>query len=188
MSKLTLSITLLFLAAVLLYIPTWMDESKNSKAGTDVNAFAPAYEAKNLTSKLYNSQGNLSHLVFAERMEHYELLGFVLFERPQYTLFPDGGEESWRLNAEQGTLYDSQILHLDENVVINSLRDDEFVKSVSSEFVELRLLDDIVSSDEMVTISGQQYEVRGNGFSADLKTKNYELQNHVQTIYSPAKP
>jgi lipopolysaccharide export system protein LptC len=187
MNRLGISIGALFLAALLLYLPTWMDESEEQQTAPGVDALVATYQAKNLTTKLYNSEGDLSHEVFAQSMQHFDLLGFILFEEPEYTLYPEGGDASWRLNAKEGTLYDTEMLQLENAVRIESMQAEQFVKTVETEFIEVQLNDHTMKSDQPVVISGDHYEITGNGFTADLKTKNYELQNHVQTVYAPAK-
>jgi lipopolysaccharide export system protein LptC len=181
-----LSIGALFLAALLLYLPTWMDDSEEQKTTSGVDALVATYQAKNLTTKLYNRDGDLSHEVFAQSMQHFDLLGFILFEQPEYTLYPEGGDASWRLNAKEGTLYETEMLQLENAVRIQSMQTDQFVKTVETEFIEVKLNEHTMHSDQPVIISGDQYVITGNGFSADLKTKYYELQNHVQTVYAPA--
>lgn len=188
MSRLGLSIGALFLAALLIYLPVWIKQGEDVQTAPDNDALSAAYQAKNLTTKLYDKSGNLSHEVFAEQMQHYDLLGFILFEQPKYTLYPKGGNASWQLTAQEGTLYDSEILQLEKDVNINSLQPDEFVKTVQSEFIEVLLNEQSVHSTAAVTISGSHYVIKGNGFTADLQKQNYELQNHVETIYSPVAP
>lgn len=188
MNRLELSIGALFLAALLIYIPVWIKQGEELQTSPDTDALNAAYQAKNLTTKLYDKAGNLSHQVFAEQMQHFDLLGFILFEKPKYTLYPKGGEASWQLTAKEGTLYDNEVLQLENDVNIHSLLPDEFVQTVQTEFIEVLLNEQTVRSDEAVTISGSHYTIKGNGFTADLQKQNYELQNHVETIYSPVAP
>ncbi|MBO1254296.1 LPS export ABC transporter periplasmic protein LptC [Alteromonas sp. 5E99-2] len=184
MNRLGLSIGTLFLAALLLYLPVWLEEEEEQQASPNIDALVATYQAKNLTTKLYDENGNLSHQVFAQGMQHFDLLGFVVFEQPEYTLYPDGGTASWKLTASEGTLYNSDLLQLESDVRILSLQPDEFIKSVQTEFIEVKLNEKTVNSDQAVTLLGDHYTIIGNGFSADLEQKYYELQNHVQTVYS----
>ena len=43
-----------------------------------------------------------------------------------------------------------------------------------------------MASDEPVEIRGLRYVINSNGFNANLRTQEYELIDHVQTIYSPS--
>jgi len=90
-NRLGLSISALFILAMLMYIPTWMEEQPETQGNRENDALKPAYKAKNLTTTLYNQDGELNHKVFAESMEHYDQLGFVLFQQPKYTLYTENG-------------------------------------------------------------------------------------------------
>ena len=70
---------------------------------------------------MYNQQGKINHQVFAQKMEHFDLLGFTLFKKPQYTLYTQTGEP-WHINAMDGTLYDDQRLQFENDVQISSLK------------------------------------------------------------------
>lgn len=185
MSRLGLSIAALFTLAVLLYLPTWMAEEPAAPVKPASEALKPAYRAKNLTTTLYDKSGNLNHEVFATAMEHYDLLGFVLFTSPQYTVYTDTGEPPWEVTAKEGTLYNNNLIQLESDVQIKSLSDDDLVRTIDTNFIEINLETKLMQSDEPVTIRGLDYVIESNGFDADLRSRHYELLNHVQTIYTP---
>lgn len=184
-SRLRFSIVILFVLALLMYLPTWMEEEPTEEKAERMGALRPAYRAKNLTTTLYNQQGELNHRVFATTMEHYDQLGFVLFTQPEYTLYTDDASAPWLVTAEEGTLYNNDTIQLDSNVeIVNQSRDD-FVETIQTEFIEINLDVKKMTSDQPVTIRGLQYVINSNGFNADLQTQQYELIDHVQTVYSP---
>ena len=74
---------------------------------------------------------------------------------------------------------------MERNVIITSLSDEAFVKTITTEFLQINLDTKIMTSDQAVMIKGQDYQIQSNGFNANLHTKEYELKQHVQTIYSP---
>ncbi len=184
-SRLKISIVILFVLALLLYIPTWMEDTPAENKVEKIDALRPAYRAKNLTTTLYNQDGKLNHRVFATNMEHYDQLGFVLFTQPEYTVYTDDNSAPWQVTAEEGTLYSNDTIQLDSNVeIVNQSRDD-FVETIQTEFIEINLDSKQMTSDQPVTIRGLQYVINSNGFNADLQTQQYELIDHVQTVYSP---
>ncbi|MFC3092821.1 LPS export ABC transporter periplasmic protein LptC [Alteromonas sediminis] len=185
MNRLGLSIGSLFIAALLLYLPSWMDESEEQQKKTGLDALEPTYQAKNLTTKLYDAKGNLTHQVFAREMQHFDQLGFIVFEQPLYTLYSRENTSPWQLNAAEGTLYDNQVIQLENNVTITSLGDDEYVKTIQTEFINVELENQTMASDQEVILSGSRFTITSIGFSADLRSEYYELQNHVKTVYSP---
>lgn len=184
-SRLRLSIVILFVLALLMYLPTWMEEAPTEEKAEQIGTLRPAYRAKNLTTTLYNEQGKLNHRVFATNMEHYDQLGFVLFTRPEYTLYTDDASAPWLVTAREGTLYNNDTIQLDSDVeIVNQSRDD-FVETIQTEFIEINLDSKKMTSDQPVIIRGLQYVINSNGFNADLQTQQYELIDHVQTVYSP---
>ncbi|MCW8109455.1 LPS export ABC transporter periplasmic protein LptC [Alteromonas ponticola] len=185
MSRLTLSICALFGLALLVYLPTWMNEKPQSANLQKENAHKPAYRAKNITTTLYDDNGNIHHQVFAKTMEHYDLLGFVTFAEPEYSIYGDADQTPWQLKAAEGTLYNGNVIQLDKNVELTSQGPDEFIKSVTTEFIQLNLETRQMVSDQPVTIQGIDYIIESNGLNANLRTKHYELIDHVQTTFAP---
>ncbi|CAB9492800.1 LPS export ABC transporter periplasmic protein LptC [Alteromonas macleodii] len=185
-NRLGLSISALFILAMLMYIPTWMEEQPETQGSSENDALKPAYKAKNLTTTLYNQDGELNHKVFAESMEHYDQLGFVLFQQPKYTLYTESASSPWVVTAEEGTLYNNELIQLEDSVVIENQTSDDFVKSLSTEYIQINLDTKQMTSDQPVEILGTQYRIISNGFNANLRTQEYELLDHVQTTYSPS--
>ena len=70
-------------------------------------------------------------------------------------------------------------------MLIKSLNPDEFVQTITTDFIKVNLDDKTMTSDQSVDIRGVQTIIKSNGFNANLRTQQYELIDHVQTIYSP---
>ncbi|MDY6977509.1 MAG: LPS export ABC transporter periplasmic protein LptC [Pseudomonadota bacterium] len=185
-NRLGLSISALFILALLMYVPTWMEEQPETQGSSQNDALKPAYKAKNLTTTLYNQDGELNHKVFAESMEHYDQLGFVLFQQPKYTLYTESATSPWVVTAREGTLYNNELIQLEDSVVIENKTSDDFVKSLTTEYIQINLDTKQMTSDQPVEILGTQYLILSNGFNANLRTQEYELLDHVQTTYSPS--
>ena len=185
-NRLGLSISALFILALLMYVPTWMEEQPETQGSSQNDALKPAYKAKNLTTTLYNQDGELNHKVFAESMEHYDQLGFVLFQQPKYTLYTESATSPWVVTAREGTLYNNELIQLENSVIIENKTSDDFVKSLSTEYIQINLDTKQMTSDQPVEILGTQYLILSNGFNANLRTQEYELLDHVQTTYSPS--
>ncbi|MDP5040560.1 MAG: LPS export ABC transporter periplasmic protein LptC, partial [Paraglaciecola sp.] len=134
---------------------------------------------------VYNKEGEITHQVYAEKMEHFDLLGFTLFKRPQYTLFSQSGTP-WKISANEGTLYDDQRLQFETDVEISGRDKDNLMQRVNSQFVEVNLSDKTMHSDQYVNISGPNYVINSNGFKANLETQQYELFDHVKTVFQPS--
>ncbi|TPV57760.1 LPS export ABC transporter periplasmic protein LptC [Aestuariibacter sp. GS-14] len=186
MSRLGLIIAGLFILALGLYLPGLMEEPPKQVLDEDARALTPTYQARNLTTTIYDEEGNRIQQVFSSRMEHYQFLGFVLFLAPQYTIYQTSGEPPWQVVASEGTLYDNNMIQLENNVVIVSKNPDDFVQRVETDYLEIDLDKQSMVSEAHVVISGPEFTIQSNGLTADLLNKTYELNQHVQTTYQPA--
>ncbi|QCZ94498.1 LPS export ABC transporter periplasmic protein LptC [Salinimonas iocasae] len=186
MSRLRLSIGALFVLVLLVYFPIWISEPDKSVQSQGNTALKPAYTAKNLTTTLYDGEGKLNHQVFAKRMEHYDQLDFVLFEEPEYTVYMDGGQTPWQVTANEGTLYNNNLIELEADVTVTSSQN-EFLKSIKTEFIRINLEDKTLSTEQPVVVRGVEFVVDSNGLKGNLRSQEYELNNHVQTVYSPGR-
>ena len=90
------------------------------------------------------------------------------------------------MTAQEGTLYNNDLIQLENQVVIENQTSDDFVKSLSTEYIQINLDTKQMTSDQVVEIQGTQYVILSNGFNANLRTQEYELLDHVQTTYSPS--
>lgn len=183
MNRLTLSIAILFILIMILNAPFLKKEEETQTDDNTPEAWDPNYRAKNMESTLYNKKGEINHKVFANAMEHYEMLGFTLFENPEYTIYTDRTDQPWKINAEEGTLYSDNRIQLEQNVRIRSLNQADFVQTIETSFIEIDLDNNTMTSDQPVTITGPEYVITSNGFTANLLTRKFELINHVQTVY-----
>jgi len=107
-----------------------------------------------------------------------------LFEQPIYTLYLENGEP-WQVSAEEAVLYENNRIKLDKNVKIINLQSNNFVKQITTEFIEINLQDKTLASDQSVKITGIEYEIQSLGIFGDLSTQQYELKEHVQTTFNP---
>ncbi|WP_088330526.1 LPS export ABC transporter periplasmic protein LptC [Lacimicrobium sp. SS2-24] len=183
MKRIYISIALLFLLILATNNLWWLDSEQPESVKQDETFLQPNYLASNMQTRLFNQQGQLAHSIYADSMEHYDLLGFTLFQQPRYKIFVGEGEAPWEVTAEQGTLYEDNRIQLETNVKIVSQDKDGFIRTVTTRFIEINLSEKTMHSDQSVIISGDNYTISGNGFSADLTSKQFELLDHVQTIY-----
>lgn len=147
----------------------------------------PDFIAESLASSIYNKKGQLSHIIDAQRMEHYTNLEFTHFEYPQYTLFPKGNSKPWKLSAKEATLYSNNRVILESRVQLLSTDKTSLIKEINCKYLELDLNTNIISSDQTVMIQGKDFIEYGSGLIVDLNTKQMTLTEHVQTIYKKTK-
>jgi len=151
----------------------------------------PDFIAESLASTVYDKKGKLSHIIDAQRMEHYTNLEFTHFEFPQYTLFPKSKNNSkskpWKLSAKEATLYSNNRVILESRVRLIATDKASLIKEIDCKYLELDLNTNIISSDQTVMIQGKDFLMYGSGLIVDLNTKQMTLTEHVQTIYKKTK-
>lgn len=185
MNRLTISITLLFVLVSVIYLPSLLETEKQVPISEQEEAWQPNYQAKGMLSTLYDADGKISHQVYADKMEHYQLLGFTLFRQPKYTIFVQNQSEPWQVMAAEGTLYEDNRIQLETDVIILSQDEQGIGQTINTQFLEINLLHKTLTSDQPVAIRGEDYVINSKGLSANLETRQYELIDHVQTIYAP---
>lgn len=184
MNRVTVWIGLLFLLALGLSLPNWLSEDSVKPKLQTEEAWVPNYVAITMRSTLYNQQGKINHQVFAQKMEHFDLLGFTLFKKPQYTLYTQTGEP-WHINAMDGTLYDDQRLQFENDVQIFNANEAGQIQKIETGFIEVNLVNKVMTTDQAVEISGENLTINSNGIKANLESQQYEFTDHVKTIYQP---
>ena len=183
MNRVTLSVGLLFLLLIVVYANFLSPGTDQVQRGDAAESWAPNYQAKNMNSILYKENGSINHQVFATTMEHYDILGFTTFEKPEYTIYTDETDSPWQIIADEGTLYGDERIELEQNVLIKSIDQQEFVQTIQTSYVEINLLSKTAQSDQPVVISGKDFVINSRGFKVNLLTQKLELSDHVETIY-----
>jgi len=183
MNRVTLSIGLIFFLLLVIYANFMTPEPKTTSSADTPETWAPNYRARNMKSTLYSNNGNINHEVFATSMEHYDILGFTIFEQPEYTIYTDETDSPWQILSEEGTLYGDERIELEQNVLIKSLNTQDFVQTIATSYLEIDLIHKTASSDEDVVITGESFVINSKGFRVNLLTKKLELRDHVETIY-----
>ncbi len=143
----------------------------------------PDFIAESLKSIIYNKAGQRSHLIDAQRMEHFTDLGFTHFEYPKYTLYPKNNIKPWKLSAKEATLYTNNRIIFESRVKLVASDKNSLIQEINCKYLELDLNTNIISSDQTVMIQGKDFIMYGSGLIIDLNTTQMTLTEHVQTIY-----
>lgn len=172
----------IFLAFVVISFLWWFPalESEKSIDSEAMNDLIPEFTAKFLHQELFDSEGNLEQQVFSHKMEHYADLSLTHFKQPEFTIYQDN-KPFWRISAQLGNMQDGLLL-LEGSVTMLQISDNALVNSITTEYLEINLNTNIVSTDNEITIKGENTIIVGKGLIADLERQTLSLVNHVQTI------
>lgn len=143
----------------------------------------PDFIAEKLQSRIYSDEGQLSHMIEAERMEHYADLAVSYFELPNYTLYPQHEGEPWTVSANEATLYKDNRVELKKQVHIQATQVDSLIKEIHCKSIALDLKTNIISSDQTVVVVAKDFTVYGSGLIINLNTQQMTITQHERTIY-----
>ncbi|MGV2870547.1 LPS export ABC transporter periplasmic protein LptC [Colwellia sp. E150_009] len=205
---------LTFLFLVLGAMAYGIIEWRQSKIVPDENIeskLTPDFIAEALKTDIYTKSGQLSHVIVADRMEHYAKLEVTHFELPNYTLYPHNNsaksidsnelnnneledrnsatplpEEKalpWNISAKEATLYKNNRVILNHRVHLSATDKNSLIQEIHCKYLELDLNTNIISSDQTVMVQGKDFTMYGSGLIIDLNTKQMTLTEHVRTIY-----
>jgi len=192
-----LALLVLLLGAMTYGIIEW--RQSQIKPGESVESeLTPDFIAEALKSDIYTESGQLSHVIIADRMEHYAKLEVTHFELPNYILYPKShsnkntvssntlAKESsspWKLSAKEATLYKNNRVILNHRVHLSATDENSLIQEIHCKYLELDLNTNIISSDQTVMVQGKDFTMYGSGLIIDLNTKQMTLTEHVRTIY-----
>jgi len=173
---------LVVLAFVVVSLILWMPALRDADNEKDdfEQELRPEFTAKLLHQELFDKKGQLSQEVFSQKMEHFAELQLTHFEFPEFIIYQDL-KPFWRLSAQIGNMQDG-ILTLDQDVKMVQLSENALVESIQTEYLEIDLDSNMVSTDNVIQIEGQRMTVIGNGMNADLNLGKVTLTEHVETI------
>lgn len=161
----------------------WFKPQDNSALLQTDQELMPDYIASNIVRTSYNSDGYKVDSVTAERLEHFESLGFTQFELPVYTLFNNEHQAGWTARSDYATWFAEDKVILEHNVVIKSLLQNELIERIETDTLEMLFPDNRLQNNQPVLIIGKGFYVEGIGIQADLTEKTLQLLQHQKTVY-----
>ena len=168
----------------------WQTDNSAPEAAKETT-LTPNFIAIELKSKIYASNGQLSHVVNAQKMEHFDSLNMTRFQQPLYTIYPQGDDDKqennerspWNLSANKATLHKDNRVILNSRVRIIATDKNSLIQEIHCKYLELDLNTNIISSEQTVMIQGKDFTTYGSGLSINLNDNTMTLAEHVRTIY-----
>ena len=174
-------LSVLFISCMVwLWYPYFTQVNLPQQTEADIIA-KPDYTAIELKQTAYDENGKISHKVTAARMELYQELGVTFFDKPIFTLY--NNKQTWRINANEATLYEGRQLILEGNVVASNLTDNAMIDKINADNIQVDIKLLTMQSEQPVIVTGPNLKITGKGLEADLKTEVIKLINHTRTIY-----
>jgi lipopolysaccharide export system protein LptC len=170
----------LILAGTAAYL--WFEPDSTDALQTD-RELLPDYVAQNVTRRLYGTDGFLIDTVSAERLEHFERLGFTQFEKPVYTLYNEAHQANWQASSLYAVWFPQDKVILEQQVRIDSLQQNEMIEYIETTTLEMLFPDNKLQNNQPVLIQGKGFYITGSGIEADLTNRTFQLSQHDQTVY-----
>jgi lipopolysaccharide export system protein LptC len=178
---------LFFILSVISYSVIEWHQAKNQQENTIDNQILPDFIAESLNSETFNEAGQISYIIDADRMEHYEQLSVTHFEFPKYTIYSKNAIGTWKISANEGTLYNNNRVILKNRVKLTVTDENSLIQEINGKYLELDLNTNIISSVKKIEVKGVDFNIYGSGLIVDLNTKQLTLTKHEQTIYQHTK-
>ena len=183
MSRLHTLSTIVFALALVIYGYLQWQKSNAPIAVQVIDLDTPDFIAKRLSSSQFDSEGKLTHTIFAESMSHFSKKNQTLFQKPKYTIYPDDDKPSWHISANQGTLVGNEQLTLSDKVLLVSSDQNSFISEIQGKQLILDLKNKIITSEQTILLKGNDFTMYGSGLNVDINTTEMTLNEHVQTIF-----
>ncbi|MCC5855830.1 MAG: LPS export ABC transporter periplasmic protein LptC [Idiomarina sp.] len=183
-----LIILLVGLTAVLLLWQPW-DEQPDVISDIGTEQQIPDFTAEGLVTRIYESDGMLTHQIRAEHMAYFGQLRLTELQAPVYISnlrdMPVGAGELWQVKARKGRFINEEKLELIDDVEITNLSEIGYIRNISTDYLAINIVTQEMYTDSAVLITGPQFIVRGIGLRVNLETQQLELIEHVRTTYYP---
>lgn len=174
--------------AIIIYGALEWRKSTELTIGSIDNELTPDFIAESLKSHTFSKSGDISHVIDAQRMEHYAKIAVTHFEFPNLTLYPNNNEDNigktWQVSAKEATLYANNRVKFKNRVRLITTDKKSLIQEIHGKYLELDLNTNIVSSEQTILILGKGFTMYGSGLIVDINTKQMTLTEHVQTIYN----
>ena len=142
----------------------------------------PDFIAYQLIRTSFDESGNMSGMIRAIQMSHFEQLGQIQLEEPAFTIF-EQQQPKWQVSSSNGVLYPDDKVVLEQNVLLENLKSGELFNKLESEQLEYGFEQQIISTNQQVVISGDGFAINGQGVKVNLVTQKLQLNQHKGTVY-----
>lgn len=147
----------------------------------------PNYIAYNLHNIHYDTDGKITHKIFADKTTSFIEKEITHFENPKlivYSVDKKNSETSiWQISSLQGTLYKQNKLVLSQNVSVKNLTQDQLIQNMHTENLTLLLDTKEITTESLVTWQGPQMHQQGVGMWASLTNGELILKDQIKAVY-----
>jgi len=181
MSRQNIGIVLLFLCSLGIWRFFSPDDESTTAQSTQ---YQPDFTAQTLRSVEFSIEGKIIRRIFADSMEHYGELGMTMFTNPVIIIYDENAQATWKIQAKEGNFSSDDVATLRNDVVIKNMNKNDYIDVITTSYLQLELADNLVRSDQLITITGDLFNQTGVGLEGDLKQEYMTILKQVEAIYT----
>jgi len=148
-----------------------------------VNSNEPTYTSEQATTLVYSPDGRLSYRLVNAHVEYFSEQATSWFTEPVMTQYDENKLATWEVRADRAKLTNDQMLYLYGNVVVRALTPDSQLRKITTENAQINLKNQDISSDDLVTLYGTNFNSNGMKMRGNLRSKTAQLIEKVRTSY-----
>ena len=183
MNGLRLLVTVIFFSAMGYMWQSLKDNRAPVQAAPAPSSTKPDYIAVNLTRTVYDTNGQRTQRLTADKMTFYKAQDKAVFKAPLLMLQSSENKGRWRISSESGILYNNQRLLLEQNVNAVNLTLTDPIDQITGDHIRIDTQASTMHSEHPVNLYGDGVVITGSEMTADLNQEHIELKKHAKTTY-----
>lgn len=183
MNGLRLLATIIFFSAMGYMWQSLKDNRAPAPVAQTPSSTKPDYVAINLTRTVYDSNGQRTQRLTADKMTFYKAEDKAEFQSPLLILQSSENKGRWRISSQSGILYNNQELLLEHNVDAVNLTLTDPIDQITGDYVRIDTQASTMHSEHPVNLYGDGVIITGSEMTADLNQEHIELKKHAKTTY-----
>jgi len=160
----------------------------STKSNDNVEQFSPTrveYMIKN--AKLYgtNTEGNFLYKIVAEKAQASNTDRQIYLDRVLID-YESNQNIDWRITADKGQLLaNSNVLALSENVIVQSLSNENSRTTISTNYLEINPNTYTIATNRDVLIEFDNNKIEAKGLTAQLKDNRLQFNSNINASIHP---
>lgn len=152
----------------------------------------PTFTAEGFHGEYYTEEGQLEMRLDSQHVEYFKASDLVTMVAPEAVYYNYDQDERlpqlWHLKGNYGSYVKDTFAILKGDIELVPLFDHEFLKRVTTTYLEWDLISNVMSSDKLITIEGKNFLNYGSNFKADLNTRQFTILGEPHARYYVQTP
>lgn len=183
-TKRSIILALLFLIlAVGIYVYSTM---VGKKEVSDVSQL-PTFIATDTEGAVYDKNGRVIRTLVSTKTTYFDNKTLYLFENPLISSYSykNNKIELWHMKGKKGHMITDKSAFISDNVLIYPGFEDSAIKRVTADYLNYDFGLNMVTSEDLVNIYGNDFFTTGTKFSFDLNSNVLKYKGNPNATYYP---